>query len=1434
MESVPKDPRKSSEPESAGIFICYRRKDGSDAAQWLYENLRNRIISLGAPGSTKNYKLAPYYDKTAPAVKDWKTDVLDPALEKARAFLMVCTHEAYLRREKKDDWVYEEIRWWVKHREAAPIVVEAQDLGDEWVPKPIRERWPMIQRVRIEPQKWRQQKTNETQSAARNALEQIIGGIRESEYQVSYEDLQKQKTRTRQLKTQRRWLVVFSVAAVLFCILAVMLGYMFREKAREARIQTQMAETQRDRAEMQRRLATARQLASDALANIGSTSDDLVRSTLLAGASLSHILTAEGYKAWERTMVMLPRRAYRLEQGGGGKALAVNPVNGQIIIAYNPFFNNLFSRGTIRIWDRGGGPPVAEITCDQSVFSIAVSPDGRLLAAGARGKIFVWDLESREEVVQLSASAFNVLAVAFNPDGTRLAGDATDGIRIWNTAGWNQIGKTLPMDTVVHTIGFSPDGKLVAAGGGNTFTDPKAGFIKIWTAATGDFVKYLKQSGVVQCLSFSPDGKVLAVGSRGSLVFWDVESWSAAKTYPGTGVVSEGVASEAKNPAVSSVAFSPGGDLFTAMDDSAGRIFDARTLEEILRLPQTSKFAVFSADGTLLIDSNAWVWELVPGTDQMRFAAGKREMIESFAVSPSGEWLAVKLHRFPNYRAPHNIIKIWYCADGRTAANLMHEGEFSSMVFSPDSSRIATLINGMQSSRIYLWDVASGKQIAVIDHPPSVRLLRYSPDSALIATSSSGDVLRIWNAGNGQLLRETGFQAPVEDFRFSPDSRRLVVACRDGRLQIYAAETGSRLQSIPHQPGASQVILNADGSRVLSITEDRETTLWDIHAEPVKAISRWTDCRLATFSPNGKYFLATIRHLGRQFGQPASASPADFRISWNALLIDAQSGQQLHDFIHREPNDPYRVMNKPEQIVFSPGGELVVVAGNTGFSGNESGTVRGWRTDSGKEIFQQKYPRSVLQMAFSPDGRLLGILTAEQLRLWDVVDRLDVAVIQTGANIHAFEFSPAGKPRLVIQDEKSVRLRLWETPDLIKKTCLRLYRNHPSALPGFRRDDQNLPAVCEDFILNPDYIHTKTAADPVLNSGKTEREIQTLLELDPRSDMVPAAEARQVAAFKFRQDGERLARLGAIAKAAAQFEIARRLNPEAYLNPEKEARRIAAEVSASEADGLAREGEIEAAAEKYEKAAGLNPDLKEVLKERLIKLGVPALVARGESLGRNGDFDEALEAFKRAKRLKPDLAFDPEAKVRELERDVLLEQAEELARLGRIEDAITRYERAESLGAAPDPNRRAKVTQIAVERFLEESKRLAVEGRIAEALRVLEKVAGIIPVEDIPAESWNSLCWYGSLWQHVDTVMDYCIRAVHLDPENGAYRDSRGVALALTGDNRNAVEDFKFYIEWGRHNRRPEAIAQRQAWIEALEQNRNPFTLDILESLRKR
>jgi len=97
------------------------------------------------------------------------------------------------------------------------------------------------------------------------------------------------------------------------------------------------------------------------------------------------------------------------------------------------------------------------------------------------------------------------------------------------------------------------------------------------------------------------------------------------------------------------------------------------------------------------------------------------------------------------------------------------------------------------------------------------------------------------------------------------------------------------------------------------------------------------------------------------------------------------------------------------------------------------------------------------------------------------------------------------------------------------------------------------------------------------------------------------------------------------------------------------------------------------------------------------------------------------------------------------------------------------------------------------------------------------------------ADNLNILCWNASLSNQATKAIMICNVAIGMFPGNYAYIDSRGLARALTGDFAGAILDFQYYID---HSDDSASIEQRYQWIEQLKKGINPFTPEVLESLK--
>jgi WD40 repeat protein len=164
---------------------------------------------------------------------------------------------------------------------------------------------------------------------------------------------------------------------------------------------------------------------------------------------------------------------------------------------------------------------------------LAVSADGKQLAAGAGNDILAWTL-SRPEIgraTTLKGHGKPVRALAFAPAGRRLASAHEDGKLAFWEFGWFRATKKALLTghaDVVVSIAFAPTGTMLASGGSD-------GRIGIWDTTTDDpraQAVLTGHSGPVRLVQFLPtEDRLISIGDGGEAILWDVATKSKLREW---------------------------------------------------------------------------------------------------------------------------------------------------------------------------------------------------------------------------------------------------------------------------------------------------------------------------------------------------------------------------------------------------------------------------------------------------------------------------------------------------------------------------------------------------------------------------------------------------------------------------------------------------------------------------------------------------------------------------------------------------------------------------------------------------------------------------------------------------------------------------------------------------------------------------------------
>jgi WD40 repeat protein len=106
---------------------------------------------------------------------------------------------------------------------------------------------------------------------------------------------------------------------------------------------------------------------------------------------------------------------------------------------------------------------------DRGTRSMAIHPAGKWLAtASLEEAVYVWDLETQEQLLELAGHKEGVTCVAFSPDGRWLVSGSDDRqLRFWAVPSGELVAER-ELDTAIKVLCFAPDGTSLFTGNGNT------------------------------------------------------------------------------------------------------------------------------------------------------------------------------------------------------------------------------------------------------------------------------------------------------------------------------------------------------------------------------------------------------------------------------------------------------------------------------------------------------------------------------------------------------------------------------------------------------------------------------------------------------------------------------------------------------------------------------------------------------------------------------------------------------------------------------------------------------------------------------------------------------------------------------------------------------------------------------------------------------
>lgn len=264
-------------------------------------------------------------------------------------------------------------------------------------------------------------------------------------------------------------------------------------------------------------------------------------------------------------------------------------------------------------------------------YDVALTDDATLVAGGdASGRVFIWDVESSEQVAALNAHDEFVSAVLFSPDGSLLASSGSTGeIIIWDVATGSALSTfDAHFDYAVPRL-FSADGsQLVTTGFDNQ--------VITWDLATGAVVDSQMVDSFALVTTNPDGGRIIALSSQ---------TGSVPIIPPDDDPLVVGRDGDYTEP----ITFSPDASLIATVDAETVRVYAwAESGTPLLEVPlNVNGLVEFNHDGTLLAsgarNGDVLIWDIETGV-RIAALAGHFRTSDGLDFSADGRRLASAGH----------------------------------------------------------------------------------------------------------------------------------------------------------------------------------------------------------------------------------------------------------------------------------------------------------------------------------------------------------------------------------------------------------------------------------------------------------------------------------------------------------------------------------------------------------------------------------------------------------------------------------------------------------------------------------------------------------------------------------------------------------------------------------------------------------------------
>ncbi|GID29205.1 serine/threonine-protein kinase [Paractinoplanes brasiliensis] len=728
------------------------------------------------------------------------------------------------------------------------------------------------------------------------------------------------------------------------------------------------------------------------------------------------------------------RRAPRISAGtpaGEVRKLVVGAAGEHVLYAVR--------QGGLYVWTPGGGEP-RELAQGVKVTAIALGGAGRLAAVlRENGAITLWDLPGGA-ARGWTVEAPDAMSVAVSDDGRFVAAGHRDGhIRIWEPGAARGPVVLTGHTAQVTTLALSRTGRRVLSGSFDEFEGD--GTVRHWRVSTGECVAVWAgpSRGILVSgepwVHFPGDRVALSADARYAVAAWQegpLSLWDARRAR----VVAEGShrllyqSVMELGPGARGLLVAGYGRSAQILDPRDGR--SLRTLDDDLPEPLFGVDAGgISPDGRVLAlgGPDHVVLRAVPGSDYQapwcyarpRPAPELHRAQESFdallhqarARFEDGQFAAAatllrSARDVPGHSRHPELLRGWrsLLPHGRRAGliaawelyHLEGRGLFTqppAVALHPHGRILAT---GRWSGEVDLWNFPEGQVTHTRERGPggTLRELCWARGGNLLVAHTWGGVLQLFDVRDGRAEIIAGESGKITAFGLDPSGEHLLYGDESGTMRLRGLAGGVRPVTVrAGDSPITAVALSPDSSRMVCLDRAGEVRMW-------RPDARRPDWTMAPRFPGG------ARLHSAPDGQVVLVDELA-----GLTGLDAARGRKRFEFPSRRGSISGRT-----NVAFTAGRRLAATP--------DASSLTVWETGTGKVHRRLALPEAPVEFALGPDGTFAVVAgESDTAGIWDVA---------TGRCLRTMEGHRHSMHRIGLSDDGTMMvtvdiwggLRAWE------------------------------------------------------------------------------------------------------------------------------------------------------------------------------------------------------------------------------------------------------------------------------------------------------------------------------------------------------------------------------------------------------------------------